>query len=396
MLSDRARRFLGHHERRPHVEDLGMVRAALERQGVPVTDALLDFHRTFAGLVERNGPEGKADEFVFGLIHEDPKWLDPMEVSVIEGDDPPGNWYVICADGHPSYDLRIDQAGVYYTTCIVPRASSFFMQTEQDAFVWEFASKHPGRGYPLWLWNDPNEMIDILPARLKSRLVPDISDQYGSIYATDEMILTYKVNSKEFSAYIVNGAEPPELDGFRFQFKEKKKSLARLQQELTSPYSGRRYHAICELRETTDPKAAPLFLSVVNDGNHHIRIMAIQGLGRVRSIEAIPELHRLIREDEDDMIVLNAVMALRKIETPATLSALIEATQHRQAFIRRDAAIALGQSGDKSVIPALKKLLKDNDGPDKYTGLCPTRETRSVAEHSQEAINNITARAAGG
>ena len=48
-LSDRARRFMQTWDRRPYIEDLELVRAALEEAGVPVTEPVLDFHRTFAG-----------------------------------------------------------------------------------------------------------------------------------------------------------------------------------------------------------------------------------------------------------------------------------------------------------------------------------------------------------
>jgi hypothetical protein len=131
-----------------------MVREALQREGVPVTDALLDFHQTFAGYVERDG----RDEFVYGLLHRQPKWLDPLQVDAFQDDESARVWYIACADGHPSYDLRIDQSGIYYTTYCVPRASSFFMLTEQAAFVWEFAKERKGRNAPLWLWHSAHRL----------------------------------------------------------------------------------------------------------------------------------------------------------------------------------------------------------------------------------------------
>src|SRR5262249_34975910 len=154
---------------------------------------------------------------------------------------------------------------------------------------------------------------------------------------------------------IAQDTDPPELDGFRYKFEEEKKSLAQLQRDLNSPDQGRRHHAICDLQETTDRRAARLFLSVINDESQQSRIMAIQGLGRIRSVAAIPELARLIREDKDAMIVFNAMVALRDIKSRRTFPALIDATRHVEAFVRRDAAIALGEIGDESVLPELQK-----------------------------------------
>jgi hypothetical protein len=386
MLSDRAQRYLAQWQRRPHVEDPGLVRAALQRRGIPVTDALLDFHRTFAGYADNSS----GDLFVFGLIHPEPAWLKPMEVSAIQADDSSGLWFVICADGHPSYDLRIDQNGVYYTTCVVPRASSFFMQVEQDAFGCEFAAKHGGRTIPLWLWNDPDEMADVLLSRLADKRVAEISDAYSGVYATDKMALFHKVRSKEFSVHVAEGARPPELAGF--EFGERKKSFTELRQDAKSKYVGRRHRALRDLLESGDKAAAPLFLAAVHDENQDTRILAIQGLGRVRSAEAIPTLGQLIREDPDDKVVLEALVALKEIAGPASLPHLMEATRHRVTFIRRDAAIALGEIGDKSVLPALERLLEDEESEQRYTGICPTGRKRAVREYAREAIGKISAR----
>src|SRR5262249_42157009 len=162
-------------------------------------------------------------------------------------------------------------------------------------------------------------------------------------YATDEMALFHKVRSKEFSAHVAEGARPPELAGF--EFGERKKPFSELQQDVKSKYVGRRHRALRDLLESGYKAAAPLFLAAVHDETQDTRILAIQGLGRVRSAEAIPTLGQLIREDRDDKVVLEALVALKEIAGPASLPHLIEATHHRVTFIRRDAAIALGEIG---------------------------------------------------
>ena len=64
-LSKRSLQFIQTLERRPRVEDLGLVRAAIEETGLPVTEPVLDFHQTFAGyMIDVWGEYGP-----LGIIH---------------------------------------------------------------------------------------------------------------------------------------------------------------------------------------------------------------------------------------------------------------------------------------------------------------------------------------
>ena len=98
VLSERAKRFVQTWERRPHVEDLGLVRAAIEEAGLPVTEPVLDFHRTFAGyLTDVWGDEGP-----LGIIHREvgpQSWFRPMKVGGYLTAETPS---LACADIHMS------------------------------------------------------------------------------------------------------------------------------------------------------------------------------------------------------------------------------------------------------------------------------------------------------
>src|SRR5262249_36054319 len=133
VLSDRAQRYLQTLERRPHVTDMKLVRAAIKAAGLPVTQAVLDFHRTFAGyVVDVWGEEGP-----LGIIH--PKveacesWCESMEVGGYLEDDEP---MLACADIHMSWEMMIGLDGTFY--CNGPESSSYFLWTEQNAYLWEF------------------------------------------------------------------------------------------------------------------------------------------------------------------------------------------------------------------------------------------------------------------
>jgi hypothetical protein len=154
---------------------------------------------------------------VFGLVHEAPKWLPPTEVSAIASDEQPRIWYVACADVHPSHDLRIDQFGIYYTGCCTPIASGFFKRMEQDAFIWQFTRNRKARYVPLWLYNEPGEIREMLLPRLEGHEVGEISDQYGKVYATDQMAVT---GGRQMEAWVISEGSPPELAGLRLGMKK--------------------------------------------------------------------------------------------------------------------------------------------------------------------------------
>src|SRR4051812_909593 len=74
MFSPRALRYLIGLERRPFVEDIGLVVVALEMQGMPANASLIDFHRLLAGYVVRRG----TDPTVYGIMQPDPGWYGPL------------------------------------------------------------------------------------------------------------------------------------------------------------------------------------------------------------------------------------------------------------------------------------------------------------------------------
>lgn len=86
--------------------------------------------------------------------------------------------------------------------------------------------------------------------------------------------------------------------------------------------------------------------------NHPVRdhrMMAIETLGRLKSRRAIPALGRLLDTERDYYTVREALSALARIGTPASMALVRRATQHPSPLVRRVARDLLaGPAGDDS------------------------------------------------
>ncbi len=106
-LSEAAIQFLATLERLPHVPTR-QVESILLAAGQPCFEPWLAFHDQFAGYVERMG----RDVAVWGLMHERPQWLSPLEAD-IEPEKDGVTLYITCADVHPSYSYQLDNKGEF-------------------------------------------------------------------------------------------------------------------------------------------------------------------------------------------------------------------------------------------------------------------------------------------
>jgi hypothetical protein len=206
-LSDRAQRLLQTWERRPYVEDLGLVRAAIEEVGLPVTEPVLDFHRTFAGYVtEVWGEVGP-----LGIIHPEiesiESWCRPMKVGGYLTADPPS---LACADIHVSYEMQIELDGTYH--CNGEVSSSYFLWTEQCALQEEFYRTRRAR--VATTSRKPKWLAQVLLPRLTQYLVPELSDRFGQVYATDRFIVSVGLKGQRYHVLIAEGESPAELAGY--------------------------------------------------------------------------------------------------------------------------------------------------------------------------------------
>ncbi|OHB69855.1 MAG: hypothetical protein A2W23_09860 [Planctomycetes bacterium RBG_16_43_13] len=94
--------------------------------------------------------------------------------------------------------------------------------------------------------------------------------------------------------------------------------------------------------------------------NKDIRVSAMQDLIRLKAEEAIPEMKKLLK-DEDSSICSNAILFLGVIGAKDTIPELKELLKDRSWQVRSSVVIALGELGAKDEIQKIKELLKDDN-----------------------------------
>lgn len=209
-LSDRAQRYLQTFERRPHVSDLKLVRKALKAADVPITEAVLDFHETFAGYVvdiwDDKGPLG----IIHLTIEAHESFCEPMEVGGYIDEDEPEESILACADVHMSWEMLIELDGTYH--CNGPLSSSYFAYTEQGAFMWDFWNSKPC---------ERPDVPELSTKRLKAfetdlapHRIDDICDEYCRIYAADRFAVSIG-HAGGCIVMVSEGEWPVELDALR-------------------------------------------------------------------------------------------------------------------------------------------------------------------------------------
>jgi hypothetical protein len=154
------------------------VREALARAGVPAAQPFLDFHETFAGYVF----DCVLEIGVLGLAHPEPAWLVPNEVEAWEPEPPDRPlWKVRIADVNPTFWWVIDEEGTHYTASGRRIAGSFARYIEQQAFWEEFTGACRCWTGDLAANNLAGRLSDELLPRLRSHLVPDLSDVHSQV-----------------------------------------------------------------------------------------------------------------------------------------------------------------------------------------------------------------------
>jgi hypothetical protein len=159
-----------------------VVESSLTKAGSPVFDQWLNFHSRFAGYEEVIGNEVA----IWGIVHADPHWLTPYEVTVKFGKD---GWRVVCADVHPSYDYWLDSKGQMVGLGNGGPFETFDVKVERDAVFWEACAQGRSWGidFPLTESLIPiNRLRESIPGL---QIVPEASDKYGTSWKSSDLIV---------------------------------------------------------------------------------------------------------------------------------------------------------------------------------------------------------------
>lgn len=97
------------------------------------------------------------------------------------------------------------------------------------------------------------------------------------------------------------------------------------------------------------------------DSNPTVRWAAIEFLYRVRDPKAMEILESVLAMDTETAVRKNALDLLRRAQKPTAIKEVLLALRDREKELRIAALLALGEIGDRSLVPQVSPLLNDID-----------------------------------
>jgi len=102
-------------------------------------------------------------------------------------------------------------------------------------------------------------------------------------------------------------------------------------------------------------------VGAIGDTDWRVRQSAVQGLAKRSAPKAIQALLQLLKEDHNNLAVLNSALQVLSMVEVETLPALIEFLNDPDPDLRIQAALALGEQRDPAAVPALMTALSDEN-----------------------------------
>ncbi|HEX7177849.1 MAG TPA: HEAT repeat domain-containing protein [Pyrinomonadaceae bacterium] len=124
---------------------------------------------------------------------------------------------------------------------------------------------------------------------------------------------------------------------------------------------GVRLSAARALKEEESLEPARPLLAALGDENWRVRRTAVEGLARRAAPDAIAALLASVRENHQNLGLLNSALQVLAMSDVDTLSQLVEFLNDEDADLRMQAALALGEQRDGRAAPALLGALEDAD-----------------------------------
>jgi HEAT repeats/PBS lyase HEAT-like repeat len=157
------------------------------------------------------------------------------------------------------------------------------------------------------------------------------------------------------------------------------------------PDAAVRQQAAYDLGKMNRDVAIPKLLELLRDQDELVQVVAIQSLGNFRDKAIVAELCARLLTENRELILMNLIRAVVNMGDSNAVPALVWATNSPFAFVRHDAAWALGELGDDRAIPALNTLLIDTTLPEERNelGLVVKSSSFRVCDHAQMSLVKI-------
>lgn len=137
-----------------------------------------------------------------------------------------------------------------------------------------------------------------------------------------------------------------------------------LSESLSDPSSQFRRSAAQALGEIGEPSAIPALRPLLKDSDLSVRVAAVQSLGKLKDKDSVPALKKNLNRKSPPELRAASARALARQGNASGQSAALEVLSDTSAptGVRLEAVQTLSEIGDKSLLPALKKVAeKDRD-----------------------------------
>ena len=136
-----------------------------------------------------------------------------------------------------------------------------------------------------------------------------------------------------------------------------KESVPVLLELLDFPDAGVRANVASALGKLGNKDIGEKLVSLLEDSDLFVRMEAVQSLGLIQYLEAIPAIVSTLKTDEDSLVRLCAAEALGNIADVKTLPPLLEALNDENEGVRAYAADSIGNLGAVEALPILRQKL---------------------------------------
>ena len=124
------------------------------------------------------------------------------------------------------------------------------------------------------------------------------------------------------------------------------------------------YQALIALQKIKDTSAGPDITFLLRDMEERIQVKAIETVGLLRTMEAIPELRQVLNKTDDKDVRRAALGALAMLPDPQNRSIFWQYMRDGDSQLRAAAAEGLGRIANKEDIPLVRQRFNDENKRD--------------------------------